>query len=391
MPEESRCPACGAGDLRVFHEQTGIPVNSCLLLPDRDAAEAFPRGDLRLAFCRACGFITNEAFDPALSTYSAQYEETQGFSPRFRAFARDLAERWIKTYDIRDKHVVEIGCGKGEFLELLCELGPNRGTGIDPSYRADRLHSETARGIEFITEKYTEAHGDLVGDVIVCRHTLEHIHPVADFLGLVRRSIGDRRRTLVLFELPDVTRVLEDMAFWDLYYEHCSYFSPGSLARLFRRCGFDLLDLWLDFDDQYILLEARPGDGQRPALLLEDDLDRLERAVDDFERTYQTCRADWGAMLTRAARKGRVVLWGAGSKGVSFLTSLGVTEEVDAAVDVNPFKQGMFMAGTGHPIIAPSELKEDPPATVFVMNGIYRDEIRAELLAMDIEAEVVPL
>src|SRR4051812_15441199 len=222
---------------------------------------SFPRGDLVLALCETCGFITNQAFDPTLSTYSAQYEETQGFSPHFRAFARDLAQRWIDTYGIHNKHVVEIGCGKGEFLELLCELGPNRGTGIDPSYRSDRLHSETARGIEFITERYSEAHGKLGGDVIVCRHTLEHIHPVAEFLELIRRSIGDRSKTLVLFELPDVVRVLEEVAFWDLYYEHCSYFSTGSLARLFRRTGFAPLDLWLDFDDQYILLEARPGDG----------------------------------------------------------------------------------------------------------------------------------
>ena len=45
--------------------------------------------------------------------------------------------------------------------------------------------------------------------------------------------IGDRGTT-VLFELPDVACVLEDVRFWDLYYEHCSYFSLGSMARLFR-------------------------------------------------------------------------------------------------------------------------------------------------------------
>ena len=33
-----------------------------------------------------------------------------------------------------DMELLEIGCGKGEFLHLLCEGGRNRGIGIDPAY-----------------------------------------------------------------------------------------------------------------------------------------------------------------------------------------------------------------------------------------------------------------
>ena len=77
-------------------------------------------------------------------------------------------------------------------------------------------------------------------------------------MAQVRAAIGDRTDTVVLFELPDVLRVLRDAAFWDVYYEHCSYFSPGSLARLFRLTGFEVLRLEMDYDDQYILLEAKP-------------------------------------------------------------------------------------------------------------------------------------
>ena len=82
----------------------------------------------------------------------------------------------------------------------------------------------------------------------------------------------------MLFELPDVRRVLDEVAFWDVYYEHCSYFSAGSLARLFRATGFEVLDLALDYDDQYLLLEARPSAvRRRPArrCRLEDDLEVL--------------------------------------------------------------------------------------------------------------------
>ena len=77
------CLACGSDDLDVFHEQHGIPTNSCLLLPTRDEAVLYPRGDLVLALCHSCGFISNSAFDPSMAEYSGRYEETQAYSATF--------------------------------------------------------------------------------------------------------------------------------------------------------------------------------------------------------------------------------------------------------------------------------------------------------------------
>ena len=100
-------------------------------------------------------------------------------------------------------------------------------------------------------------------------------------MRLVRRPIGDRTDVVVFFELPDTERVLTEAAFWDIYYEHCSYFTRGSLARLFRRTGFEPHRLWKAYDDQYLLLEAGPaGSGTGPRLSEEDDLERTSRQVD---------------------------------------------------------------------------------------------------------------
>ena len=81
---------------------------------------------------------------------------------------------------------------------------------------------------------YGPRYSHLQADYVCCRHTLEHIGPVRDFVSLVRETIGDRRHVNVFFELPDMERVLEHGVFWDIYYEHCTYFTRGSLARLFR-------------------------------------------------------------------------------------------------------------------------------------------------------------
>jgi SAM-dependent methyltransferase len=381
----SACPACTATDIRIFHEQLGVPVNSCLLLDDADAARDFPRGDLVLGMCRACGFIFNTAFDRSKSEYSSRYEETQGFSPRFREFSQDLAKTWVERHGLHDRTVLEIGCGKGEFLVDVMAAGAGRGIGIDPSFRVDRMDAPESERINWIADFYDERYASLEADAIICRHTLEHIAPVREFMTVVRASTGERPTT-VLFELPDVAIVLEQLRFWDLYYEHCSYFSLGSMARLFRSVGFDVTRLDTAYDDQYLLLDSVPGD-DRPGLPGEDDMVRLELAVDHFEREHPKQIAALRDGLAGGDRK--TVIWGAGSKGVSYLTTLGNNRGIEFAVDINPHKHGMYMAGTGQQIVAPEFLAEYRPELVVAMNDIYLDEIRAELDRIGVDADLI--
>jgi len=372
------CPACGADGLEPIYEVERVPVHSCRLVATRDEALSFPTGALRLALCPACGFVTNTAYDPALQDYSVSYEETQAFSPHFRRFLRELGERWFERYDLRGKRVVEIGSGKGEFLLLLHELGIREGIGIDPSYVPGRV--EERPGLRFVRELYAERHLDLRPDAVVSRHTLEHIGPVGDFMRLVRSGLrGDEP---VLFELPDVLRVLREGAFWDLYYEHVSYFSPGSLTRLFRATGFEPLVLELDYDDQYILLEARPGDGGT-TLPVEEAPTVVAEAVADFRRVNEPSAAAW---RERVASAERPVIWGAGSKGVAFLTTVG--PGVALAVDVNPHKQDKFLAGSGVEVVAPERLRDEQPDLVVAMNPVYLDEIGSALSALGVDAQL---
>lgn len=391
-----RCPACGAVGLELFHRQDRIPSNSCVLLDDPDEARGYPRGDLELGLCTGCGFITNTRFDAGLAEYSARYEETQGFSARFTEFARDLAGRWVDRYDLRGRHVLEIGCGKGEFLEFMVAAGAGRGTGIDPGVNPARTDAAVGDRITWIPDFYSERYAHLEADAVVCRHTLEHIAPVGDFMRSVRAAIGDRTDTAVLFELPDVARVLQEVAFWDVYYEHCSYFSAGSLARLFRATGFEVLDVCLDYDDQYLLIEARPattpggrGVPQTP-LPIEDDLAALQRGARGFGEGFASKLTGWQHDLARVRRDGRrAVIWGSGSKGVSYLNGLGLRDEVEYAVDINPYKHGKYMAGTGQRIVAPEFLVDYRPDIVVAMNPVYRDEIRQELDRLGVRADLV--
>ncbi len=385
VTRNTTCPSCKRDGATIFYQMQGAPVNSVLIMDTRDEALNIPVGDVALALCRQCGFIFNAAFDPAPQHYdSAKYEATQAFSRTFNAFAKRQAQALIDRYGLRNKKLIEIGCGQGEFLALMCELGDNSGLGFDPAYRAEPLDSPAADRIQFIADFYGPKYKDQRGDMVLCKMTLEHIDQTYDFIKLVRESVGDSSETVVFFQIPNARWVLEGIAFYDVYYEHCSYFTLGSLARLFRSCAFDIDQLETVYDNQYLTIVARPAPAPTaPALPQEDDLDAVIAAVERFKAGAPQRIDTWRARIHAWHAEGkRVVLWGGSSKTVAFLTTLHLREQVGYVVDINPRKHGKFMPGSGHETVSPQFLAEYQPHIVVVMNPIYMDEIREDLRAL---------
>ncbi|WP_192936870.1 methyltransferase domain-containing protein [Sinorhizobium meliloti] len=322
--------------------------------------------------------------------YTTNFEESQHFSETFGSFAKQLAGQMAEKCSIAAKHVIDIGCGKGEFLRELCTLGGATGLGIDPGYREDEGRGTDDPRLQFIVDYFGPKYEELIADVVLCRHTLEHIAPVREFARSIRRLVGTRSHTWVAFETPDAKRVLKEAAFWDIYYEHCSYFTAGSHARLFRQEGFEVTELELVYGGQYIVQYAKPASGRtQPTLPQEDDLAELEHLIESFPARVSAVQQQWRERIKEIHSSGRrIVLWGGGSKAVSFLTTLGLSDEVQAAVDINPYKQGKYTPGTGHPVIAPQTLSDQPPDFVIVMNAIYLSEVRRMLDALDLKPQI---
>ena len=387
------CPGCGVGDTVLFYEQAGVPAHDCRLYDTRAAALCAPRGDLELSLCRGCGLIVNSAFDEAFVDYSGGYEDTQAFSPRFRRFAYDLAAGLVARHELRGRKVLEIGCGKGDFLEILCELGVGHCVGVDPALVPERLRPEFRDRITAVCDTFPGAEIDTDSSAVVCRHTLEHVRAVSYFLEALRSSLRACADAVVMFEVPDVSRVLLEGAFWDFYYEHCTYFAPGSLAGLFRRAGFEPTRLERVYDDQYIVIEARADDAStasREQLRIDEPPAGLTPLVSGFRLRARDQQQRFLRRIEAVRRDGgAVALWGSSSKTVSFLTTLGLSADDVAVVDVNPYRHGKFMPGSGHEILAPERLVQVAPRLVVAMNPIYQDEIRADLHRLRLGADVV--
>ncbi len=386
-----KCTNCQSSDTKEFFVLNNAPVQSIVTIKSYAEATAVPKKDLTLAFCNNCGFIFNSTFDTSLDMYTKGYEDQQGFSGTWMKFITDFTERFIDKYDVRNKNVIEIGCGKGDFLQIICKLGNNNGIGIDPAYVPGRL--EENPNLRFIREFYSEAHGELPADVIVCRHTMEHIYDNHTFVKTIRKAIKNNPDVIVLVEVPSIVRILKINAFWDIFYEHCSYFSPGSLSRLFRWNKFEILDNYLEYDNQYLFLEAKPmPEVNNTPHQAEETLEELKKLVDQFVVTVNKELSSWKNRLLKMKQENKkVVVWGGGSKSVGFLThfnDLGVIEHV---VDINPHMQGNYIPGIGIQYVPPKFLEEYQPDTVIIMNGVYEKEIGKMLLDMNLKPELISL
>jgi SAM-dependent methyltransferase len=355
----------------------GMPIYCNVLWPSRDEALAAAKGDIRLAFCQACGIISNVAFDPGLVDYVPGYENSLHFSPHFQDYARDLSSRLTEKYALHGKHIVEVGCGNGDFLALLCG-DDNRGTGFDPSYRGTALPPN----VTIIQDYYSEAYVCEQADLIVCRQVLEHVAEPRGFLEQIRRGCPGA----VFFEVPNALYTLRDLGIWDIIYEHPSYFTEPSLTRLFSEVGFSVSEVYPGFGGQYLCLEASPSSITTPEPS-PAELTEIAALARGFAAHYHAKLDHWNNMLARHGDD-RMAVWGAGSKGVTFLNTVQGGNVVDYVIDINPRKRGRYLPGTGQRVSAPEDVLEAPPSVVLVMNPNYQAEIRAMLDELGIAADL---
>lgn len=393
MSAANKCPVCHSTNITVFVEISKVPILCNQICKSRIEAIQAPRADIRLGFCGVCGHIFNLAFEPNRMKYDQDYENSLHFSPYFQEYAKSLATRLLNRYNLYGKDIIEIGCGKGDFLLLLCEQGQNRGIGFDPSYVPKQPIHETDERVAFIKDFYSKKYSSYQADFICCQHVLEHIQYPCEFLTELRESIGNRFDTMIYFEVPNVIFTLRYFGIWDLIYEHCSYFSAGSLAYLLTSCGFKVYTCEKAFDGQFLFVEASPVAGLpnsncNPWL----DLERMANDVENFADRYQKKIMCWRSRFAEIERrKQRAVGWGAGSKGVTFLNTLKIQEQIEYVVDLNPNKHGNYVSGTGQKIVSPEFLLDYQPDIVIVMNPIYCDEIKMIIKKMNISTRVLSI
>lgn len=381
LPATVACTGCGAAEHVTILEQDDVPVHQNLLYFTREEAVACRRGNLRLDVCNTCGLVFNSRFQSELLDYAESFENSQDNSPAFLKHMNEIAAMLVDRYALQGKRVLELGCGKGAFLKLITTVGGMVGRGFDPTYEGDL---SPAPHLEFVKGFFPGSQPWWNPDLIVCRHVLEHVINPLSFMKSLRQAIGDKH-VPIYFEVPNVMWIFENLAFWDIFYEHCNYFSKESITALFNSAGFNVLDVENSFGGQYLSVQAMPSRAHAepiPAC--------VSAAADKFGHDCLKNQNQVKEKISALISQGKAVtIWGAAAKGSTFLNLLNLSQsQIPFVIDINPNKQGCFIAGTGQAIVAPEHLVKNPVDLIFVMNPIYLDEIRAKLDSLNLHPEL---
>jgi SAM-dependent methyltransferase len=379
------CPVCVGTRFTPIYHLPKVPIFCNQFWPTKSDAMRAVGGVLDIVQCDACSHVVNAAFDADQIEYAAGYENSLHFSPTFGSYAEELATRLVHRYGIRGKKILEIGCGDGDFLIMLCEKGRNQGFGFDPSQTDRRVDGANGATVTIRGDYYVADTRIADVDVICSRHVLEHLSDPGSLLRSLRDWHKNQPGAIAYFEVPNGDFCLKPHGVWDLIYEHVSYFTPQSLSLLLRACGYRVLDTGLAFGEQFLWAEvdfeggsdtnfdlAEPGTSERIRAGYEMMIETSQRKIETF-----------------AARGFKMALWGAGSKGVTFLNIADSARSIDTVVDINPRKQSHYVALTGQKVVAPEELPGIKPDIIFVMNSVYIREIAATLDRLGVRAELI--
>lgn len=333
-----------------LYRAAGLPVLQNRTFATVEQARHSASADIVLVQDARTGLIYNQAFDPAKLNYDADYQNEQAHSAQFQQHLVDVEA--ILARHFQGRQLIEVGCGKGYFLEMLKSLGYAI-TGVDPSYEGTNP--------DVLKAPFTRELG-VRADAVVLRHVLEHMEDPLAFLEEIAAANGGGK---IYIEVPCFDWIVSHRAWFDVFYEHVNYFRLQDLQRLFGT----VLESGHLFGGQYLYLVADLASLRTP--VREGQLLDLPAGfAASLERAVQLVQASPGQ---------GAAIWGASSKGVIyslFLQRAGVS--VEHVVDINPDKQGRYLPLSGLRVSSPNEVLASLPigAHLFVMNSNYLEEIK---------------
>lgn len=334
-----------------------LPRISNEVFEDFDTAKSVELKEFDIHVDTQFGYYFNHLFSGAVYD-SVTYQNEQAHSTVFRRHLEQVL-KICKLNFTTESNLVEIGCGKGTFLNLLGQNGFKRLRGFDRAYEGEDRRIEK----DYLSDRFEP----LLADGVILRHVLEHIPNPVRFLESVRRINGKSFKFVI--EVPSMDWNLSSKAYWDFGYEHANYFTIDSFKKIFRQCEISEL-----FGGQYLLVVADSSS-------LVPQLQSNSISSDIFETILQSSFSE--SLITQYARtSNRFWVWGAGGKGVLLMFHLlnNRVEQLNAPigiVDTNPAKQNRFTASSALPIVSPSVFFEAVRENdlVFITNPIYQEEV----------------
>ncbi len=371
---QSNCLICQSEDLEKIFKVSEIPlVPNAPLEPSDFESEILV--DLDIVQCQSCSLVYNRAFDPTMveKIYTENYSSGIPSSPKILEKYKFIIEDAIGTENLEKQNIIEIGASDFTFSELLLQKGANQVIAFEPSNLFKTENPRIYHIDSFFNANEIPINTNEIG-LIVIRHVVEHLPDPLSTL----REISEFAPVGMKFyvEVPNVDDILLKNRFYDFFYEHVSYFSPGLLSGLMLGLGFETLKIEHLVQGQHFGLlceKARSGqfnlkfsEFSKNLFSISDFIDYTQSFIEKLEDIIQSYE--------------RVAIYGAGNHGLGVASLLNVDrDQIECFLDLNEMKEGKFSPKTHIPIRIPELSILDQLDAIVVIASLHQDDIVATL------------
>jgi SAM-dependent methyltransferase len=268
-----------------------------------------------------------------------------------------------------DSTIVEVGCGKGFYIDILSnKLERCSFFGFDTSY--DGILSFPEKNITYFRSYYPNKSLTKKPNIIINRHVIEHISDPIYFLKSIRSTLD--LNSYLFLETPDFNWIINNSTLFDIFYEHCNYWLPISISKALEISGFQVVDISVGFEGQYLCVVAKAVDESLIDISYQSIL-----TIDLYKHFFSLSSIFLESLKKIYSLKRKIALWGSGAKGCSFVCNFDPNRlYIACLIDINPKKQNRYVGKTGHQIIAPSDISSNHIDFIIVLNSNYEKEIK---------------
>jgi len=323
-------------------------------LPDAASLDSDKGVDLEVCQCSGCGLVQLNS-NPV--PYYKEVIRAAAFSEEMKIFRLNQFRNIVQKYSLQGKKIIEIGCGRGEYLSIMQQFGVDA-YGLEYSDEAvsycinDGL--KVSRG--FI-DSGTYKIGDAPFDAFYILNFLEHLPDLNSTLAGICNNLKDDGIGLV--EVPNFDMILRNKLFSEFISDHLFYFTRETLGTTLMLNGFDVIeynDVWYDYIISATVKKRKKIDMTH----FYGCQTKLKAEIEQYIRGY---------------KNKKVAIWGAGHQALTVISMTNLADKIKYVVDSAPFKQGKYTPATHIPIVPPETLDTDPVDAIIVMAASYSDEV----------------
>lgn len=322
-------------------------------LPDAASLESDKGVDLEVCQCSGCGLV-QLSNDPV--PYYKEVIRAASISKEMNEFRKEQFCRFVQTYSLRGKKIIEIGCGRGEYLSIMQQTGADA-YGLEQL--AESVNHCIKNGLN-VSKGFVRRSSTLKGapfDAFFILNFLEHLPDPNSTLRGICNNLNNG--AVGLIEVPNFYMILRKNLFSEFIGDHLFYFTRETLSSTLMQNGFEIIEcneVWHD----YIISAVVRKRGIQDLSQFHESQTRLKNEINEYIHRFDNKK---------------VAIWGAGHQALAIISLINLAERIKYVVDSAPFKQGKYTPATHIPIVSPDALNSDPVDAVIIMAASYSDEV----------------